>query len=168
MQVVRCVCMYVCRYIHKVCSYDGLDVTLCMYVDRYVGKQVCRYIGMYVLCRQVCRHVCMSQAQHVQWDLINKMSKPSGVSLGSSGFVSVGQWSHFLVKWGYLVGQLVTFSVQWGHFRSIALRDGLVGQWGVFLGSSGVVQWVSGVTFQSSGVVQWVSGVTLSPQHRWA
>ena len=30
--------MYVGRYIRKVCSYDGLDVTLCMYVDRYVGK----------------------------------------------------------------------------------------------------------------------------------
>ena len=30
--------MYVLRYIRKVCSYDGLDVTLCMYVDRYVGK----------------------------------------------------------------------------------------------------------------------------------
>ena len=40
--------MYVGRYRCKGCSYDGLDVTLCMYVDRYVGKQVCRYIGMYV------------------------------------------------------------------------------------------------------------------------
>ena len=87
----------------------------------YVGRQVCRYIGMYVLCRQVCRHVCMSQAQHVQQDLINKTSKPSGVSLGSSGFVSVGQWSHFLVKCGYLVGQWSHFSVKWSC---------LVGQWG--------------------------------------
>ena len=36
--------MYVCRYIRKVCSDDGLDVTLCMYVDRYVGIQVIRYV----------------------------------------------------------------------------------------------------------------------------
>ena len=32
----------------------------------------------------------MSQTQHVQWDLINKTSKPSGVSLGSSGFFLSG------------------------------------------------------------------------------
>ena len=41
--------MYVCRYIRKVCSYDGLDVMyVCRQACRYVGKQVCRYIDMYV------------------------------------------------------------------------------------------------------------------------
>ena len=46
-QLGRQVCMQVCRYIRKVCSYDGLDI---MYVcTMQIGMQVYRYV-----CRQVC------------------------------------------------------------------------------------------------------------------
>ena len=60
----------------------------------------------------------MSQAQHVQWDLINKTSKPSGVSLGSSGFVSVES----------LFGQVwLSSGLVESLFSQVELSSGLVG-----------------------------------------
>ena len=37
--------MYVCRYIRKVCSYDGLDI---MYVYMQIGMQVYMYVCIQV------------------------------------------------------------------------------------------------------------------------